>query len=92
MFFFFSMNNCHQYDQVHILLLCSHHKPAHKEALVYLGTDQGRTGRSVLPCQGGQEAHVPAFPVITGRKEPLPQKRYVCVFAPVCVSAPIYNQ
>lgn len=44
--------------------------------------------KSVVPCYGSQEAYVPAFPVITGRKELLPQTKEcvcVCVCVPVCV-------
>ena len=41
--------------------------------------------KSVLPCNGSQEAYVPAFPVITGRKEPLPQTK-------VCVSVCFVNE
>lgn len=54
--------------------------------LVYHHTVRGRiVTRSLLPCYGGQEAYVPAFPVITGREEPLPQTRLcVCVCAHLC--------
>lgn len=44
--------------------------------------------RSVLPCQGRQEAYVPAFPVITGREEPLPQiSCFACVVVCACMHA-----
>lgn len=42
--------------------------------------------RSVLPCHGRQEAYVPAFPVITGREEPLPRiSCCACVVACACM-------
>ncbi len=56
--------------------------------LVHHHTVQGRiVTRSILPSYGGQEAYVPAFPVITGREKPLPQTRLVCVCVCVCVCA-----